>query len=69
MSNLIVPPNIGSEELLTRGPDHTIINLTSANAEAINADPDWLRARILLGSLFRKHGPFLIEVSKLGVHF
>ena len=53
-------------ELLVRMPDDMILNLTSPNACAINDDLDWRRTMVLLGSLFRKHGPFLIEVVQKG---
>lgn len=53
-------------ELLVRLPDEMILNLTSPNACAINDDMDWRRCLNLLGSLFRKHGPFLIEVVQKG---
>ena len=56
-----------ANEVLLRMPDEMTINLTSRNALAINDDPDWLRARLLLGALFRKHGPFLVEMTKKSI--
>lgn len=53
-------------ELLVRLPDEMILNLTSSNACAINDDLDWRRCLVLLGSLFRKHGTFTIEVIQKG---
>ena len=53
-------------ELLVRLPDDMILNLTSPNACAINDDMDWRRCLVLLGTLFRKHGPFLVEVIQKG---
>lgn len=53
-------------EIITSAPDRLTINLTSRRALEINDDPDWLRARILLGSLYRKYGVFLVEVNEIG---
>lgn len=48
-------------------PDDMLMQLYSPNAPAINDDPEWRRVRILLGALFRKHGPFSIEILKKGI--
>ena len=56
---------LGTDPII-RLPDDMFINLMSGNrgtAEGINDDPEWRRALILLGSLFRKHGSFVVEVS------
>ncbi len=50
---------------IVRLPDEMMIHLMSGlrgAAEAINDDPEWRRCLILLGSLYRKHGTFMVEV-------
>jgi hypothetical protein len=48
-------------------PAEMTMHVYSPNAEALNDDPEWMRARVLLGSLFQKHGPFSIEILKKGI--
>lgn len=55
-----------ASELVTTAPDRLTICLTSKRAHEINEDLEWLRARILLGSLYRKYGTYLVEVSEIG---
>lgn len=53
-------------DLIVRLPDDMFINLMSGSrgtAEAINDDPEWRRVLVLLGSLYRKHGSFVVEVA------
>lgn len=60
------------KEIIQVMPEDMIINLTAPTqsaAYAINDDPDWLKVRILLGALFRRHGTFLIEVIQKGKVF
>lgn len=52
---------------IVRLPDNMFIHMDSPNAEAINADPEWGRALILLGSLYRKHGPFQIDLCEKAI--
>jgi hypothetical protein len=53
-------------ELLVLTPERMVTNLTSPKAEAICDDLDYRRCLVLLGSLFRKYGPFLVEVTDTG---
>jgi len=53
-------------ELIMAMPERMTINLTAKRALEINDDADWLQARILLGSLYRKYGTFLVEVNEIG---
>jgi hypothetical protein len=65
MSKQFMEVDAVANELAFTMPDRMTLELNSPNAYAINADADWLKARIYLGALFRKHGRFTIEVNKL----
>lgn len=53
-------------EMLKATPPEMRMNLYAPTDYAfkINDDLDWLRARLLLGSIFRKYGPFAVDITR-----